>query len=407
MKYKYTATKEGETIEGVVEVEDRYEVYGEVTKLGATVVSVEEVGGGIGGLKTINIDAVNQFLSRVKQQEKIIFTHNLSAMLSAGLTISRSLDVIERQSKNPKLQSVVRSLKDDIGKGDEFNVALKKFPNIFPPIMIAMVRAGEESGKLAEALNTVSAQMERTYNLQKKIKGAMIYPAIIVFALFVVGVLMMIFIVPVLTATFEELGVELPTSTKIIVGISNFLVNYTVLALGSIAAVVGGFVYALKTPTGKRVWNTVILYIPMIKTIVREANAARTARTLASLLSSGVQVIGAFEITEDVIQNHHFKAVIAEAKEKVQKGAQMSDVFSEHEHLYPPLVGELIAVGEETGKLPDMLVEVAQFYEGEVEQKTKNMSTFIEPFLMLLVGGAVGFFAVSMITPIYSVSTGF
>jgi len=143
----------------------------------------------------------------------------------------------------------------------------------------------------------------------------------------------------------------------------------------------------------------------MIGGIVRESQSARTGRTLASLLSSGVQVVQAFEITEQVVQNHHFKRVIAEAREKVQTGSQISDVFRANEHLYPTLVGELIAVGEETGKLPDMFGEIAKFYEGEVDQKTKNISTFVEPFLMLLVGGGVGFFAVSMLTPIYSITS--
>lgn len=145
----------------------------------------------------------------------------------------------------------------------------------------------------------------------------------------------------------------------------------------------------------------------MIKTLVKEINAARAARTLASLLSAGVGVVQSFEIAEDVVQNHHFKKVIAEAREQVQTGKEISTVFLKHEKLYPAMMGELLAVGEETGKLPDMLSEVARFYEGEIEQKTKNMSTFIEPFLMLIVGAAVGFFALSMISPIYSITSAF
>ena len=404
MKFTYKATnEEGEEYKGEVEVNDRFEVYAHVRKEGGVVVSIEEKRGGLGN---INMDRINALISRVKQAEKIIFARNLSAMLSAGLSVSRALDVMERQTKNPKLNEIIHHVKEDISKGDELHAAMERHPKAFPKIMVAMVRAGEESGKLAESLKLVGEQMERVYILQKKIKGAMIYPAIIIVALFGVGMLMMIYIVPTLTQTFEELQVELPTSTKIIIGISDFLANHTFMAFGLIIASVVGFIYALRTDRGRRVFNTVILYIPMIKGIVKEANAARMGRTLSSLLSSGVQVVSAFEITEDVIQNHHFKNVIGEARERIQKGAQISVVFSEHENLYPPLVGELIAVGEETGKLPDMLTEVAQFYEGEVEQKTKNMSTFIEPFLMLIVGGAVGFFAVSMITPIYSVTSG-
>lgn len=406
MQFKYVAKKGEEAIEGTVDVEDRFAVYAEVRKLGATVVSIEEAGGGAFGFD-FDMDSINEKLSRVKMQDKIIFARNLSAMLTAGLSVTRAFDVIVRQSKNPKLKKVVKSVKDDIAQGAELNEAMEKQPDAFPPLMVAMVRAGEESGKLSESLKIVADQMERVYLLQKKIKGAMIYPMIIIAALLGVGILMMIYIVPTLTATFEELGVDLPASTQVVIAISKFLTNYTVAAIGLIIASIAGFIYALRTETGRKIWNTVLLYIPMIKTVTKEANAARATRTLSSLLSSGVGVVHAFEITEEVVQNHHFTRVLAEARTRVQKGTLMSEVFAENEHLYPPLVGELIAVGEETGKLSDMLEEVAKFYEGEVEQKTKNMSTFIEPFLMLVVGGAVGFFAVSMITPIYSVSTGF
>jgi len=405
-KFTYKAKNaEGKLYDGELEAENRFDVYTAVRKDGGTIISVSE--GGAKGLSTVNI---NKFLSRfsgVKITEKIIFSRNLSAMLKAGLAVSRALDVLERQTKNLKFKSVIQSVKANIAKGDELHAAMDDFPDVFPPLMVSMVRAGEESGKLTESLALVSDQMDRVYQMQRKIKGAMIYPAIIVAALIGVGALMMIYIVPTLSQTFEELGVELPLSTTIIIGISDFLVDYTIVAFGLLVLVIVGVMYGLRTVRGQHIKNSIVIRIPMIKGIVKESNAARTTRTLASLLSSGVQVVQAFQITEDVVQNHHFRSVLSEARMRVQKGETISSVFAEHEDLYPPLVGELIAVGEETGKLPDMLLEVAEFYEGEVEQKTKNMSTFIEPFLMLVVGAAVGFFAVSMITPIYSVSTGF
>jgi type IV pilus assembly protein PilC len=161
----------------------------------------------------------------------------------------------------------------------------------------------------------------------------------------------------------------------------------------------------MRTKIGTRIFETVFLRIPMIGTLMKETNSARTGRTLASLLASGVNMLTAIDITKDVIQNSYYREVLVKAREQVQKGSPLAEVFIEAEHLYPPLVGEMIAVGEETGALPDMLREVAQYYEREVDQKTKNMSTIIEPFLMLIVGGAVGFFAVSMITPIYNVTS--
>jgi type IV pilus assembly protein PilC len=266
-----------------------------------------------------------------------------------------------------------------------------------------MVKAGEESGSLAETLRLVAEQMERVYELKKKVRGAMIYPSVILSVLVGVGMLMMIYIVPSLAQTFEDLGTELPAQTQLVLDISYILSNYTLQALAALAVGVAGFIAFVRTPQGKRIVESVVLHIPVIGLLVKETNSARTGRTLSSLLSSGVHVIQALEITEEVIQNTHFKEILAEVKTTVQKGTPMAEVFLTHDKLYPPLVGELVAVGEETGNLPSMLAEVAGFYEKEVDQKTQNMSTIIEPILMLVVGGAVGYFAVAMLSPIYSV----
>ncbi len=405
MKYTYTyTTPDGHTHTKAVEAENRFEIYRLVRKEGGNVVSIKE---GRAAWGALNMEAVNAALSRVKMVEKILFAHNLSAMLAAGLPLSRALSVMERQTKNPKLQQVLRDISEHIRQGSELWRALERHPKVFSPLMVAMVRAGEESGKLSESLKVIADQMERTYELKKKIHGAMIYPGIIITALVGIGALMLTFIVPTLSQTFEDLGVTLPATTQFIITLSNFLVNYTFWALAVLVAAVVGIGYGLRTEAGKRVRDALTLRIPLIGTIVREANAARTCRTLASLLSAGVSVVKAMEITESIVQNRSFRPVLREAQARVQKGVPVSTVFQAHEHLYPPLVGELMAVGEETGELPGMLAELAKFYEGEVDQKTKNISTFIEPLLMLLVGGAVGFFAISMLQPIYSITNAF
>lgn len=399
--FKYKAKKEdGSEYEGSFEGSDRFELYEKIKKEGGTVVSVKETG----AKEKISMENINILLGRVKQSEKIIFARNLSSMLGAGLSLARALSVIERQSKNIKLKNIVTSVIEDINAGSPFNSALAKFPKIFSPLMVSMVKAGEEGGKLPESLKIVSDQMEKNYLLKKKIKGALIYPGIIVFALIAIGVLMMLFIVPTLRETFEELGVELPGSTQVIINLSNFLVAHTILAIGGMVGSVVGFIYLIKTKTGSRMFEFIILHTPVIGNLSKEINSARTARTLSSLLSSGVDVVQAFKITRDVLQNSYYKEVLDSAVDKIQKGSTFAEIFAEHENLYPILVSELISVGEETGKLPQMLTEVAIFYEGEVDQKTKDMSTIIEPFLMLIVGAVVGFFAISMITPIYSIN---
>lgn len=399
--FKYKAKKEnGEEYKGEVDVKDRFELYARIKKEGGEVISFEKKG------KKLSMEKINILLSRIKEQEKIVIARNLSSMLEAGLSLTRALTIIEKQTKNLKLKHVVNSLMKDIKAGSPFFTALEKFPKVFSPLFISMVKAGEEGGTLPNALKIVGEQMEKSHTLKKKVKGALLYPSIIVAALLIIGVFMMIYIVPTLQSTFEELDIELPASTRVIIAISSFLVNNTIIALSSFVVFITAFIYGIRTRRGKRIFEFVLLHMPIIGNLTREINSARTARTLAALLSSGVEVVQTFDITTDVLQNSYYKEVLRDAKEKIQKGSTFAEVFEGKENLYPVLVSEFISVGEETGKLPDMLMEVAKFYEEEVEQKTKDMSTIIEPFLMIIVGVAVGFFAISMISPIYSINSG-
>jgi type IV pilus assembly protein PilC len=400
-KFSYTAEKAGgEVYSGVAEATDRFELYSIVRKEGARIIAVSEEG----AQGFLSLKYWNAKLTTVKQYDKILFARNLGAMLSAGLSLSRALAVMERQIKNPKLSSTVSEISSDVRRGATLHEALAKFPNLFSKLFVAMTRAGEEGGSLPDSLSVVSEQMERMYQLKKKIKGALIYPAIIIIAIIGIGILMMIYVVPTLAQTFEEMDAELPTSTQVIIGISNFLVEYTFVAIGLMIGLVVLVYMGARTPIGRRVLDITFVRMPLIGTMVREVNAARTSRTLASLLSSGVDVLASLEITGEVIQNSYFKEVVNDAKQSVGRGEPLSAAFVRREDLYPAFVGEMMAVGEETGALAEMLKRLALFYEDEVDRKTKDMSTIVEPFLMVIIGGAVGFFAVSMITPIYSLS---
>ena len=398
MKFSYTSiTSSGERKSGTREASDKFQLANDLKATDETILSAKEIG-------SHNISSIKfSFLNKIKTHDKIIFARNLASMLEAGLAISRALSVIERQTKKATLKNIIIAINDDIKKGKSLSLAMKTFSDVFPPMFISMVMSGEESGKLADALNVVASQMEKTYLLQKKIKGALMYPSIIIVAMLGIGVFMLIYIVPTLTKTFKEIGTELPASTQFIITMSDVFQSHMVLVLVSIVTLVVLLISASKTKSGQRMFDFFFLHIPVISDLVKESNSARTARTLASLLSSGVSVVEALNITKDVLQNSYYKEVIEKAKHNIEIGAPMSEVFSGASHLYPVFVGEMIAVGEETGDLDGTLLKVASFYEEEVEQKTKDMSTIIEPFLMLFVGAAVGFFAISMITPIYSV----
>ena len=392
----------GKEVSKTVEASDRYAVYDMARQDGHTVSSIVEAKA-FSLERFINVEKINYFLSKVKLDELVMSTRNMAAMLRAGLPLSRSLSVIERQTKNPRLKGIMVSVREEISKGNQFNAALAKYPETFSKLYVAMVRAGEESGSLAASLETIAMQLERSSSLRKKIKGAMIYPAIVITVMLILGILMMVYVMPTITETFLKMGVSLPLTTRILIGTSQFMTAHgLIVAVGALMAV-GGIVSFVRTKFGRRLFHLFLIHLPVIGTLVKQTNSAYTGRTLSSLLASGVDVMGAIDITKDVIQNVHYKDILEEARMKVEKGLPLSETFIAHENRYPILVGEMIAVGEETGNISAMLTEIATFYETEVEQKTKDLSTIIEPIMMVVIGAGVGFFALAMIAPIYSI----
>jgi type IV pilus assembly protein PilC len=400
MKFKVTFKKEGGSEETrVVDAPNRFTVYSDAEKAGESVTALEEAAGS--PLAKFNISIGGG----VKIDQLITFTKNMSAMLTAGLTLSRALSVMERQSQNKTLKKIVVALEARVKSGSAFHEALADHPKVFSKLFIAMSKAGEESGTLAASLAIVARQMERNNALVKKVRGAMIYPGIILSAIIIIGILMMVFVVPTLAATFLQLGVKLPLSTQIILAMSNFMVAHFVLVIIGIVAVVVGIVFVIRSKAGAAIVVKGALYAPVVGELMRETYAARAARTLSSLLSSGVEMLTALTISGEVVGNPTFANIITEAEERVRKGDPLSAAFIEHPKLYPLLFSDMIAVGEETGKVSEMLTQVAEYYESDVEDRTKDLSTIIEPVLMLIIGLAVGVFAVSMIGPIYSLTS--
>lgn len=385
----------GEQVEGVLVAPDRTLAISKIRDMGLSpLVLVEKRG-------SANIKLPDIF-GGVKLHEKIIFTRNLAGMLSAGLSLYRALSVLEKQTVNETFKKILIALSAEIDRGGSLSDGLLKYPKVFSPLFISMVKAGEESGNLSGSLKEIGLNLEKSYELNKKIKGALTYPTVIVSAIVLIGVLMMIFVVPTLTKTFTELGVDLPTSTKFVIFVSTTLKENALILLGLVVMFFVGMWYLLKVQSVKRAIDYIVLRIPVIGLMIKEVNAARTARTLSSLLSSGVSITRALTITKEVLQNSYYKQVIDKGIKGIEQGSPISASFKEHKELYPVMVGEMMEVGEETGKLAQMLLDIAVFYEGEVDNKTKNLSTIIEPVLMIFIGAAVGFFAISMLTPMYS-----
>jgi len=399
MLFSYKAKlKEGGVIENVIESLDRFTLAKELRSHGNTPIFIHEKKEGLQFSKFSS-----DMFAHVKASELIIFTKNLSGMLKAGLSLYRALSVLQKQTKNPLLNKILVSLGNDINAGGTLSSGLAKFPDVFSKLFVSMTSAGEESGNLSNALSDIGANLDKSHALSKKIQSALIYPGVIVSAMLVIGILMFAFVVPTLANTFKELGVKLPLSTQIIIGLGNFFSDHLILTFVLLIAMAGGLYSLTRTAFFGKYVDYFVVRMPLIGTLAKELNTARTARTIASLLVSGVSITRSLEITEDVVQNRYYKEVLNQAKFSIEKGAPFSEIFRMHPELYPVMMAEMIQVGEETGKLSDMLSNIASFYEEEIENKTKNLSTIIEPVLMVFIGAGVGFFAISMISPLYSI----
>jgi type IV pilus assembly protein PilC len=388
----------GEIYKGEREASDHYELYKLLRNQGDEVIEYKEKSNG----KGIHLNLTISMLSRVKTIEKINFARNLGAMLSAGLALSRALVVLEKQTKNPVFKTVISDVIQEVDKGVTLADSLSKHPKVFSNLFIAMVHAGEQSGTLADSLAIVASQMDSAYTLDKRIRGALMYPAVILIAMIIIAILMFMFVIPTLLKTFTDLHVKLPATTQVVLIISNLVRDHGLVVLAVVLSVIGVISWWARKTSGKMAIHAFLLKIPVIGTLVQEVNTARTARTMSSLLSSGVDVVESVNITSRVVQNIYFQKALEKASLAIKNGELMSKTFAEYTKYYPIFFVEMMSVGEETGKTGEMLMGVAKYFEEDVNQKTKDMSTIIEPILILVIGGAVGFFAISMIQPMYS-----
>jgi len=399
-KYFYTAKSlKGETASGVIEAKDEYELSRILRKEGYVLIKARPQGEGAERKKLKISLSLSKNVSLI---EKMMFTRNLQVMISAGIPLPRSLKLLGVQAKSIVFKNALEEIREEIVKGKSFAESLNKYPNIFSELFTGMVRVGEEAGTLEDVLKILTQQMEREHELKSKIMGALMYPAVIIVAMLGIGALMLVMVVPKLAQTFEDLKIELPPMTKLVIGIGTFLAEKWYLAILIIIAIIIFLRILSKTKEGKKIIDILTLKLPIISPLVKKTNSAHTIRTLSSLITSGVPIVRALEIISRALGNVYFKTAIANAATKVQKGGKLSEALESYQNLYPPLVVQMIQVGEETGQTSDILAKLADFFEDEVTESTKRLSSIIEPIIMLIIGGAVGFFAVSMIQPMYS-----
>lgn len=348
-----------------------------------------------------------QKLGRIPLRDKLMLVRNLQVMIAAGISLPRALKTLAVQTKSKRFQRALINISEEIKQGKNFSDALKKYPDIFSDLFYYMVKVGEESGTLEEVLKNLALQMEREHELKSKVKSALIYPTIIIIVMIIIAILMLILVVPKLAQVFKDLKMELPFTTKLVIGLGTFLSNQLFFLVIVVLLLCLFFRFALKLKRGKKIKDALLLRIPVISPLIKKVNASYMIRTLGILIASGVSFLRALEIVAGVLPNIYFKEAILEAKEEVKKGGKLSKALRKYQNIFPPTVIDMLEVGEETGETSKILEELANFFEEEVTIATKNLVSVIEPVLMVLVGVTVGFFAISMIQPIYSMLGGF
>ncbi len=343
------------------------------------------------------------FLQRVGVVDKMLFTRNLGVMLRAGLPFSRAVSILSEQTKSKYFSEVLQQVKVDIEKGGSLADSLEKHPKVFDRLFVSMTRVGETGGNLEEVMDLLSLQLKKDHDIKAKVKGAMTYPCVVVTAMAIIGVIMMVYVFPSLMGMFTESGKELPFMTKLLIGISNAMTHYGIHILAAFVVAVVFFFKTIKTGPGKKAFDGFLLKLPAIGQVIMKFNVARFCRTLSSMITSGVSIVQALETVSGTLGNYHYSTSAKDACVKVQKGLNLSEVLKSYGVIYPSMMVHMVEVGEETGSVEMTLKQVAEFYEDEVDQFTANISSVIEPVLMLVMGGAVGIFALAFIQPMYSI----
>ncbi len=349
--------------------------------------------------------AIRSMLFGVKYDDIVNFTRQLATMITAGLPLANGLSILVRQSK-PEMSKMVAMLLQDVEGGNTFATSLEKHRKLFSTIYIQLVRAGETGGVLDEVLNRLADNMEKEKEFRGKTKGAMIYPMIVILAMLAVGTIMMIFVIPKLTEMYKDFGAELPLPTLVLMGISDFMVRFWYIMI--IGGVVGGSLFGKwrKTKAGRIKWDRFMLRIPIFGILRQKIVLTEFARTLSLLLGAGISLLQAMQIVTDGVDNVIYHNALADATKEIEKGVSLSQALARHDD-FPPILHQMMSVGEETGKLDDVLFKLSRYFESEAEQAVKNLTAAMEPLIMVVLGIGVGAMVIAVIMPIYNLTSQF
>lgn len=392
LRYK-AATKEGKISQGLLDAKDITTAATYLRSKELLPIAITQVDNSITGLLP--------FFNKVKTQDLILFTRQMSSMLSSGLTLIRALEILKEQIQSTAMSEIITALINDVSEGKTFSQAMEKHPKVFDHIYISIIRAGESSGLLDKVLSRLADNLEKQAKLKSTIKSALMYPVIVIILMVVVMVVMLVFVIPQLTVLYQNLNIELPLPTQILLGLSKFIALFwpVILIVGGV-----GFYFYRKwsnTVGGRLIIDDLILKIPVFGKLIRETILAEFSRTFGLLVGTGTLVVEALNETADIAGNVHYKNAIVAVGQQVEKGVGVGAAMS-YIVLFPPLLVQLVKIGEQTGKMDDSLSKASEYFEREVDQMVKTLTTAMEPFIMIILGIGVAFLIISVITPIYS-----
>jgi len=394
--FKYKAVnQDNEEVSGVVEAVNEDMAIDTLKEKGLKILSIEESRKG-NGFQIV--------LDRVKPKDIVVMSRQLSVLISANVALVQSLRILVEQTQNPKLKMIISEIADNVDEGARLSDALSKHPKVFTDFYINVIRAGETSGKLDESLNYLADELEKDYDMMSKIKGAMIYPAFVTCGMIVVGIIMMVFVVPKLTEVIQQAGGELPLSTKILIATSDFMVNYWYVLIVAFIGLVIGMRLLLKMPAAKKVFDQLLLRMPIFGRLFQRIYLVRFTRSFETLLVGGVNIAEALEVTGNIVSNHVYRDLILETKKQVEDGESISILFEQSNDV-PKMVSQMMQIGEKTGRLDSILSKVTDFYTREIDNTVANLMTLMEPIIMVVMGIGVGIMVAAIILPMYNMAS--
>jgi type IV pilus assembly protein PilC len=399
MLYQYKALKDGVTVIKKIEATSPEMVVDYLQKNDYFPISVEES-------KSNDFSFFSSITQKVDFNDIVDFTRQVALMLNAGLTLIDSLEILKKQTQKLTLKKMIEDVDAKIKGGSSFSVALQEYNGMFSKLYISLVKSGEASGKLGEILLRLADNLEKERAFKSKLKGALVYPVIVIVGMFIVMFIMVTFVLPKLLGLYKDFNVELPLSTKILIAISTFSTRFwpIVVVMGIVAS------YFIKkylaTKEGKSAFDKFILRLPVFGNIVSISALVESTRTLAILISSGISILEALSIVVDATDNSVYQQALLSVSHKVEKGISLGTAL-EQEKIFPPILVQMSQVGEQTGNLDDTLFRLSKYFEMESEMATKTMTTLIEPMILVVLGVGVGFLVMSVITPIYNLTNSF